>query len=179
MANSNQIGKTGERELGRFLLRNGYLAWRTQQNRGTIRDTESPDVSSGMVPEHMIVKEDDQIHLDLYYIDKSNYRRSGVHLKPLDEFDIIPNLIIEVKKGYDAKTYNKLFQEWIAKVKKETPPDHTWALFYNRKYSGCWRVTFEIGSCRVMTTTEEDTIQALPIINKLANKRKQAYDKST
>lgn len=171
MPNSVIIGKEGERELGRFLLRQGYMAWRTQQNRGTSRDDESDDVSSGMVPEHMLVRKGGREGLDGYYIDRSKHPEKGESFYPLEDFEVIPNINIEVKKGYEYKTYNKSFQDWIRKLKKETPQGHIWALFYYRKYSGEWRVCFQLHGVEVLTTNEEETKQALPIINKIAHQQ--------
>lgn len=171
MSNSVIIGKKGERELGRFLLQQGYLAWRTQQNRGSVRDDESDDVSAGMVPEHMLVRKEGEDYLDGYYIDRSKHPEKGEKLYPLQSFEVIPNITIEVKKGYEYKTYNKPFQDWIRKLKKETPEGHIWALFYYRKYSGEWRVCFKLHGVQILTTTEEETKKALPIIKKIANQQ--------
>lgn len=170
---SVHTGKEGERELGRFLLQNGYLAWRTQQNRGSVRDDESDDVSAGMVPEHMLVRKEGEKFLDGYYIDRSKHPHKHRALYPLDSFSVIPNINIEVKKGYDAKTYNKQFQGWVDKVKKETPQGHIWVIFYYRKYSGEWRACFKLHGIEILTTTQEETAKALPIIERTA-KNQQA-----
>lgn len=116
----------------------------------------------------MLVRKGGESYLDGYYIDRSKHKKKGEALYPLEDFDVIPNITIESKKGYDYKTYNKPFQDWIRKLKKETPDGHIWALFYYRKYSGEWRVCFKLHGVQILTTTEEETIKALSIIEKIA-----------
>lgn len=124
----------------------------------------------------MLVRKDGRDFLDGYYIDRSKHKEKGKALYPLEDFSVIPNITIESKKGYKYKSYNKPFQDWIRKLKKETPDHHIWALFYYRKYSGEWRVCFKLHGIQVLTTNEEETKNALPIIRKIANQQAQKYD---
>jgi hypothetical protein len=169
-------GNEGERNVGRLFLRRGYLAWRTAQNRQSIRDDESDDVSATMAPEHMRCGEDgaeDQHgeYLDLSYIDKDQYPERGEYVKPISGFEPIENLIIEVKNGYDVKTYNKRFAGWLEKVRRQTPPHKTWALFYRRNYSSPfeYRVCYEKDGVTVITIDKEETMKAIDEIAGIAN----------
>jgi hypothetical protein len=122
----------------------------------------------------MLVETDNELFLDPYYIDRTKYPTTGEHLISVDEFTPIPNLRVEVKKGYDAKTYNKQFQNWIDKLQDETPDGWIWALFYRRKYSSGYRVAFDVSGTGdgpiALTTNEEETIRAFPLLEELAQR---------
>ena len=70
---SGRNHKKGERDVGRLMLQEGFVAWRTSQNRQSNLDSESDDVSSNMVPEHMRVNKHGQedrngMHIDMHYV---------------------------------------------------------------------------------------------------------------
>lgn len=169
-------GNQGERDVGRLFLRKGYLAWRTAQNRQSIRDDESDDVSATMAPEHMRCQKngtEDRYgeHLDLSYIDKEKYPDRETHTRPISAFEPIENLIIEVKNGYDCKTYNKQFADWLKKVRRQTPDHKTWALFYRRNYASQYeyRVCYEKNGITVITIDKEQTMKAIDEIAAMAD----------
>lgn len=176
---SRDAGTKGEREVGRLMLQEGYLAWRTSQNRQSKLDTESDDVAVGMVPEHMRRAEDgsekrDGQYLDLYHIDRTQYPDEHTHVRAIDDFEVIPNLNIEVKNGYNGvKTYNKQFTEWLDKLRDETPTGYMWALFWRMKYSGRYeyRVCYEHNGIIAITISEEHTRLAIGHIAEIARKR--------
>lgn len=161
------------------MLQEGYLAWRTSQNRQSKLDSESDDVSAGMVPEHMRRAKDgsekrDGAYLDLYHIDRKRYPEEHTHVKPIDDFEVIPNLNIEVKNGYnDVQTYNKDFEKWLTRLQDETPENYMWALFWRKKYAGKYeyRVCYEQNGIVMLTINEQETRKALKHIAAVAQKR--------
>lgn len=172
---SRSAGGKGERDVGRLMLQEGYLAWRTSQNRQSKLDTESDDVAAGMVPEHMRRDQNGNEssngeYLDLYHIDRENHPDEYSDVKSISDFDVIPNLSIEVKNGYNCKTYNKQFQDWLEKLKAETPDGYMWALFWRRKHSGRfeYRVCYERNGITVITINENETRKAIHEIAELA-----------
>lgn len=174
---SRDKGKKGERNVGRLFLRKGYLAWRTAQNRQSKLDDESDDVSASMAPEHMRCSEDGSPnrrgdYLDPYYIDRDKYPEKGETAIPISEFEPIENLTIEVKNGYDTKTYNKQFRKWLERLREETPEGNVWALFWRRNYASkyCYRVAYENPSgIVVMTIDQEQTLAAIDELAWLAS----------
>ena len=183
---SRNSGKKGERDVGRLFLRKGYLAWRTAQNRQSKLDTESDDVSTTMAPEHMRCAADGTEdrrgdHLDLYYVDQDTHPERGQHTKPISEFEQVPNLTIEVKNGYnDVHTRTKKFQDWLDRLKQETPEGNAWALFWRRKYAPrfAYRVCYRnFNDITVITVDKEQTMKAIDKIARLAQIQGLAHDK--